>query len=100
MGWNLILKFAQRRNGRDAYNALKSHFEGSSYCDLMRFQANTKMTKNSYQSYKFKFKWEDFVEIYMEAHTLYEQTGKIISESITNLLLTRRLLPKKKGKCL
>ena len=47
-GWNVISKYASRRDGRQAYLALKKHFQGSSYFDAMRSQANNLMTKTFY----------------------------------------------------
>ena len=52
MGWNIISKLTLRRNRREAYNALKPHFEGGSYFDLMRYKANTKIAKTLYQDDK------------------------------------------------
>lgn len=68
----MISKFSFKRNGRDTYNTLKLHFEGIFYFDLMLSQANTKMTKYSYQGDKVKFKWEDLFTMHMKDRVLYE----------------------------
>lgn len=81
-GWNIISKFAPRRDGRKAFTALKAHFQGNSYFDFMRSQASNLMTKTFYNGDKQKFKWEDFVAIHLEAHSLYEETGETLSETM------------------
>ena len=86
-GWNVISKFAARRDGREAFLTLKKHFQGSSYFDAMRSQANNLMTKTFYSGDKARYKWEDYVAIHMEAHALYEETNETISESMKILNL-------------
>ena len=81
-GWNIISKFAPKRDGRKAFIALKAHFQGNSYFDFMRSQASNLMTKTFYNGDKQKFKWEDFVAIHLEAHSLYEETGETLSETM------------------
>ena len=81
-GWNIISRFAARRDGRNAFIALKAHFQGNSYFDFMRSQASNLMSKTFYNGDKQKFKWEDFVAIHMEAHSLYEETGEALSETM------------------
>ena len=48
----------------------------------MRSQASNLMTKTFYNGDKQKFKWEDFVAIHLEAHSLYEETGETLSETM------------------
>ena len=81
-GWNIISKFAAKRDGRKAFIALKAHFQGNSYYDFMRSQASNLMTKTFYNGDKQKFKWEDFVAVHLEAHSLYEETGETLSETM------------------
>ena len=81
-GWNVISKHAGKRGGRAAFLALSSHYQGRSYHDYMRTQANALLTKTFYNSDKAKFKWENFVAIHLEAHVLYEETGEIMSHSM------------------
>ena len=81
-GWNIISKYATRRDGRKAFIALKAHFQGNSYYDFMRSQASNLMTKTFYNGDKQKFKWEDFVAVHLEAHSLYEETGEVLSETM------------------
>ena len=72
-GWNIISKYSGRRNGRKAFLALSSHYQGWSYHDYMRTQANTLLTKTFYNDNKVKFKWENYIAIHLEAHVLYEE---------------------------
>ena len=81
-GWNIISKFAAKRDGRKAFIALKAHFQGNSYYDFMRSQASNLMAKTFYNGDKQKFKWEDFVATHLEAHALYEETGESLSETM------------------
>ena len=81
-GWNVISKFSTRRNGRAAYIALKSHFQGRSYHDFMQSHANNLLTKTFYSGDKSRYKWEDFVAVHMEAHALFEETGEPLPESM------------------
>ena len=85
--WNVISKFATQRDGRRAYLTLKKHFQGSSYFDAMRSQANNLMTKTFYSGDKARYKWEDYVALHMEAHALYEETNEEVSESMKILNL-------------
>ena len=85
--WNVISKFANQRNGRKAFLTLKKHFQGSSYFDAMRSQANNLMTKTSYSGDRARYKWEDYVALHMEAHALYEETNEEVSESMKILNL-------------
>ena len=81
-GWNVISKFSTRRDGRKAFLALKAHFQGRSYFELMKTQATTLMTKTYYHGNRAKFTWETYVSIHMEAHELFLQTGEPLSESM------------------
>ena len=82
MAWNVISPFSSKRNGRQAYMALKEHFQGSSYFDLMKTQATTLMTKTSFHGDRPKFAWENYVAVHMDAHELFSQAGEDISESM------------------
>ena len=42
--WNLISSFSQAQNQRAAYRALCSHYQGSTYFDLLKTKENTMMT--------------------------------------------------------
>ena len=81
-GWNIISKYSGRRDGRKAFLALSSHYQGRSYHDYMRTQANALLTKTFYNGDKAKFKWENYVAIHLEAHALYEETGETLSHSM------------------
>ena len=81
-GWNVISKYSGRRNGRNAFLALASHYQGRSYHDYMRTQANALLVKTFYNGDKAKFKWEDYVAVHLEAHALYEETGELMSHSM------------------
>ena len=79
-GWNVISKHATRRNGRQVYIDLQTHFQGNSYFELMKTQATTLMTMTYYHGDRSKFTWENYVSTHMEAHDLYKETGEMLTE--------------------
>ena len=55
-GWNIISKYQRAKNGRDAYLALREHYEGSSFHDLKKSRGNNMMLKTFYRGDTTKFK--------------------------------------------
>ena len=86
-GWNVISSFSRKKDGRGAFIALKAHYQGRSYFELMKTQATTMMTRTFYSGDRAKFTWEKFVDIHLEAHELFTQTGEPLSESMKILNL-------------
>ena len=85
-GWNVISKHATRRNGRQAYIDLKSHFQGSSYLDKMKTQATTWMTRTYYHGDRTKFTWENMFP-FIWKHTSFFETGETLTECMKILNL-------------
>ena len=81
-GWNIISKYQRSKNGRDAYLALREHYEGSSFHDLKKSKANNMMLKTFYRGDTLKFKWQNFVDIHLEAHRLFYEAGEELSDTI------------------
>ena len=86
-GWNVISKFSRMKNGRMAYKALKQHYQGRSYYELMKTQATSLMSKTFFNGDRAKFTWEKFVEVHMNAHLLFEEANEPLSESMKILNL-------------
>mmetsp|Transcript_16812 Transcript_16812/g.23800 ORF Transcript_16812/g.23800 Transcript_16812/m.23800 type:complete len:255 (+) Transcript_16812:362-1126(+) len=53
----------------------------------MKTQATTIIRKTFYSGDRSKFTWEKFVDIHLEAHDLFEQTGETLTESMKILNL-------------
>ena len=81
-GWNVISSHQRTKDGRAAYLALRSHYEGSSFHDLIKSKANIMMTRTFYRGDTTKFTWEKFVLIHLEAHRMFEDVGEPLTESI------------------
>ena len=81
-GWNVISSYQRKKDGRAAYLALRSHYEGSSFHDLIKSKANIMMTKTFYRGDTTKFTWEKFVSIHLEAHRMFADVGEPLTESI------------------
>ena len=81
-GWNVISSHQKTKNGRAAFLALKAHYEGASFHDLIKSKANILMSRTFYRGDNPKFNWEKFVSIHLEAHRMFEDVGEPLSESI------------------
>ena len=81
-GWNVISKFQRNKDGRSAYLALRAHYEGASFHDLIKSRANNMMLRTFYKGDTTKFTLEKFVSIHLEAHRMFEDVGEPLSESI------------------
>ena len=81
-GWNVISSHQRTKDGRAAYLALRAHYEGSSFHDLIKSRANVMMSRTFYRGDTTKFNWEKFVSIHLEAHRMFEDVGEPLSESI------------------
>ena len=81
-GWNIISKYQGTKNGRDAYLALRKHYEGSSFHDLKKSRANNMMMRTFYRGDTTKFKWRNYVDIHLEAHRLFYEAEEELSDTI------------------
>ena len=86
-GWNIISKFADTNNGRAAYKALRKHYEGSSYYDLMKSQASSMLMKTFFRGDSIKFPWEKFIAVHLEAHRIFEDIEEPLTESMKIMYL-------------
>lgn len=86
-GWNIISKFANENHGRKAYMALRKHYEGSSYHDLMKSQASAMLMKTFFRGDTLKFPWEKFLGVHLEAHRIFEDIGEPLTESLKIMYL-------------
>ena len=93
-GWNVISNHQRTKDGRAAYLALRSHYEGSSFHDLIKSKANIMMTRTFYRGDTTKFTWEKFVLIHLEAHRMFEDVGEPLTESIKILHFKGGICPK------
>ena len=64
-GWNLISSFSQAQNGRAAYKALCSHYQGSTYVDFLKTKANTMMTTTFYCGEFRQFDFNKYIDIHL-----------------------------------
>ena len=92
-GWNVISKFSKEKNGRKAFKALRERYEGSSYHDLIKTQANAMMMKTFYRGDTMKFNWERFISIHLEAHRMFEDINEPLTESMKILFLKGDIRP-------
>ena len=81
-GWNIIAKFQRNKDGRNAYLALREHYEGASFHDLIRSRANNLMLRTFYRGDTTKFNWERFVAIHLEAHQMFDNIKEPLPDSI------------------
>ena len=81
-GWNVVSSHQRTKDGRAAYLALRAHYEGASFHDLIKSRANVMMSRTFYRGDTTKFNWEKFVSIHLEAHRMFEDVGEPLSESI------------------
>ena len=66
--FNHIAEFSLRKDGRAAWNALKSHFEGDDYVQKLRNTAMDKLKNTFYRGDTKHFKFEDYLNVHVRAH--------------------------------
>ena len=69
------------------YKALRPHYEGVSYYDLLKTNANTMRMYIFYCAETTKFNWQRFLDIHLEAHRMFNDIGEPLSDSIKILCL-------------
>jgi hypothetical protein len=72
--------FNRTRNGRAAWLALLTHFEGDAQKDRAKDAAYTAIANAKYYGEKKRFSFETYVTIHQEAYEDLEQYGEPVSE--------------------
>ena len=72
-GYNYIQRFNARKNGRSAWVSLTSHYEGSSFKEVIRQKAFTNLRNTFYKGERDTFNFEKYVSIHKEAHRWLEE---------------------------
>ena len=80
-GQNYLEEFKARRDGRSAWLALRSHYEGDSYVDLYRKKAYDKLQKTFYHGERPKFDFEKYIHVHLTAHRWLEDINQPLIES-------------------
>ena len=71
-GWTYIKKAARKRDGRQAFLALKNHFLGPNNVDNMAKQAEDKLGSTTYLGEQRRWTFEKYVRIHVDQHTILE----------------------------
>ena len=66
--YNHIAEFSIRKDGRAAWIALKSHFEGEDYVQKIRSNAFNKLKTTVYRGETKTFKFEDYMNVHIKVH--------------------------------
>ena len=66
--FNLIAHFERTKDGLKAWNALKAHYEGEDYVQVVREEAMDKLKNMHYKGETRNFKWENYVSSHIKAH--------------------------------
>ena len=91
--WNIISKYSNENDGRKSYLALRKHYEGASYYDLMKSQASSMLLKTFFRGDTQKFPWERFIAIHLEAHRIFEDINEPLTESMKIMYLKTAIRP-------
>lgn len=70
--YNHISRFNTSTNGRGAWIALQSFYEGEDFQERMRESAFTKLTNTFYKGETSRFSFEKYVEVHKSAHKMLE----------------------------
>jgi len=65
---NMIAQFFRTKDGRKAWIALKSHYEGEDYVQQIREEAMSRLKTVHYRGETRNFKWENYVSVHIKAH--------------------------------
>ena len=79
-GWGWVQPFARSRNGRAAYQALRTHYLGDAFQSRLRAKADQTLESVYYDGAKRNFTYERFIETLQRAFTDLESTGEAVSE--------------------
>jgi len=66
--FNLIAQYGKTKDGRKAWTALKAHYEGEDYIQIVREEAMSKLKNVHYKGETRNFKWENYVSSHIKAH--------------------------------
>ena len=66
--FNLIAEYSKTKDGFKAWKALKAHFEGEDYIQVVREEAMAKLKNVHYKGETRGFKWENYVSSHIKAH--------------------------------
>ena len=81
-GWNVVSRYQRMKDGRGAYLALRSHYEGESFNDLLKSRANLMMSRTFYRGDTTKFTWEKYVSVHLEAHRMFFDAKEPLADTI------------------
>ena len=73
--YNHISNFATRKNGRGAWLALITFYEGEDFCQRLRETAFNKLQVIFYRGETMRFSFEKYVNIHKEAHKMLQDAG-------------------------
>ena len=66
--YNMVAQFHRNKNGRKAWNTLKSHYEGEDYVQQVREEAMSRLKTVHYRGETRNFKWENYISAHIKAH--------------------------------
>ena len=73
--YNHINQFSARKNGRAAWIALTTFYEGEDFCQRLRESAFSKLQATFYRGETLRFTFEKYVNIHKEAHKMLQDAG-------------------------
>lgn len=79
-GWNWVSSHARRLNGRNAYFALRSHYMGTSYEQLMKSNADKILETAYYDGRSRNFTFESYSERLNRAFTDLAEVGEDVPQ--------------------
>ncbi|MGH3055021.1 MAG: hypothetical protein ACRDL7_08605 [Gaiellaceae bacterium] len=79
-GWNWIIHLDQSRDGRKAWQALKSHYEGDSNVNRNKDEAYASIASATYQGERKNFTFETYMNIHQRAHQDLQRLGEPVPE--------------------
>jgi len=66
--FNLIAQYGKTKDDLKAWKALKAHYEGEDYIQVVREEAMSKLKNTHYKGETRNFKWENYVSSHIKAH--------------------------------
>ncbi|MGH7974029.1 MAG: hypothetical protein ACREBR_00785 [bacterium] len=79
-GWNWIIHLDREQNGRNAWKALTSHYEGDSMQSRTVDEAYKNIANAHYSGERRNFTFETFTNIHQRAHQDLKRLGEIVTE--------------------
>ncbi|MGH3053398.1 MAG: hypothetical protein ACRDL7_00285 [Gaiellaceae bacterium] len=79
-GWNWIIHLDRSRDGRKAWQALRSHYEGDSNVNRNKDEAYASITRATYQGERKNFTFETYTNIHQRAHQDLQRLGEPVPE--------------------